>query len=207
MEVMSQQATGSIPQTMFEMAGVKLEPARLANSVLVIIDAQREYLDGALPLPGIDSALAEIGRLLVRARLAGTPVIFIQHKGAGTFFNPGTPGFEIVAALKPQAGETVIEKTRVSAFADTRLESVLQGLGRKQLVVTGFMTHNCVSSTTRSAMDLGYMPTVVGAATATRALADGRGGVVAAALVQIASLAALADRNAVVVQGAGNILD
>ena len=35
----------------------KPEPARLSNSVLVIIDAQREYVDGALPLSGVDAAI------------------------------------------------------------------------------------------------------------------------------------------------------
>lgn len=188
------------PQTLFQMAGAKLEPARLSNSVLIIIDAQREYTDGALPLAGVDAAIGEIGRLLARARKAGTPVIHVIHKGRGGLFNPSSQGFEIVAPLHPLDGETVIEKSRVSAFADTGLEEVIQRTGRKNLVIVGFMTHNCVSSTTRAAMDKGYMPTVVAAATATRDLPDGKGGVIAAATVQAVSLAELADRNAVVAQ-------
>lgn len=191
---------GSLPQTLFELAGARPEPVKLSNAVLIIIDTQREYVDGALPLVGVDAAIEEIVKLLARARKSGTPVIHIMHKGKGTLFNPDGRNFEIVAPLHPFAGETVIEKIRVSAFADTRLEEAIQRTGRKNLIIVGFMTHNCVSSTARVARDLGYVPTIVAAATATRDLPDSKGGVVPAAVLQVASLAELSDRTAWVVQ-------
>jgi nicotinamidase-related amidase len=191
---------GALPQTLFEMAGAKPEPARLSNAVLIIIDAQREYVEGALPLVGVDAAIAEIAQLLTRARKSGTPVIHIMHKGKGALFNPDGHYFKIVAPLQPLIGETVIEKMRVSAFADTRLEEAIQHTGRKNLIIVGFMTHNCVSSTARAARDLGYVPTIVATATATRDLPDGKGSVVTASALQAASLAELADRTAWVVQ-------
>lgn len=190
----------ALPKTLFEMAGAKPEPARLSNAVLIIIDAQREYVDGALPLVGVDAAIAEIAQLLTRARKSGTPVIHIMHKGKGGLFNPDGHHFEMVAPLQPLTGETVIEKMRVSAFADTKLEEAIQRTGRKNLIIVGFMTHNCVSSTARAARDQGYVPTIVAAATATRDLPDGKGGVVPASALQAASLAELADRTAWVVQ-------
>ncbi|HCI13541.1 MAG: isochorismatase [Gallionellales bacterium GWA2_60_142] len=196
-----------LPKTLFEMAGARPEAGRLSNSVLVIVDAQREYVDGALPLVGVDAAIAEIDKLLARARKSGAPVIHIVHKGNGALFNPNTPAFEIVAPLRPQADEAVIEKMRVSAFSGTGLEEVIQRTGRKNLVIIGFMTHNCVSSTARAARDLGYAPTVVAAATATRDLPDGRGGIVTASALQAASLAALADRIAAVVPAESDIPD
>jgi nicotinamidase-related amidase len=198
---------GELPKTLFEMAGVKAEPVKLSNSVLLIIDAQREYTDGALPLAGVDAAIAETAKLLARARISGTPVIHVVHKGKGAFFNPNGKYFEIVAPLHPQAGEVVIEKMRVSSFADTKLEEAIQHTGRKSLIIVGFMTHNCVSSTARAARDLGYATSIVAAATATRDLPDGKGGVIPAAVLQAVSLAGLADRNAVVVQGERNIQD
>jgi nicotinamidase-related amidase len=188
------------PKTLFEMAGVKLEAAKLSNGVLVIIDAQREYVDGALPLSGVNEAIAETAQLLKHARKSGTPVIHIVHKGrAGGLFDPAGKYFEIVPALHPQDGEQVIEKTRVSAFVDTGLAEAIQRTGRKNLIIVGFMTHNCVSSTARTARDLGYVPTIVAAATATRDLPDGKGVAIPAATLQKASLAALADRTATVV--------
>lgn len=189
------------------MAGAKPEAGRLSNSVLVIVDAQREYVDGALPLVGVNEAIAEIGKLLARARKSGTPVVHIVHRGNGSLFNPSMPAFEIATPLRPQAGEAVIEKMRVSAFAGTGLEEAIQRTGRKNLIVAGFMTHNCVSSTARAARDLGYAPTVVAAATATRDLPDGRGGVITASVLQASSLAALADRTATVVPAQQDISD
>jgi hypothetical protein len=50
------------PMTLLELAGVTPAPARLGDAVVVVIDAQREYVDGALPLPGVTAALDEIGR-------------------------------------------------------------------------------------------------------------------------------------------------
>lgn len=189
-----------LPKTLFEMAGAKSEPARLSNAALIIVDAQREYVDGALPLVGVDAAIAETTQLLVRARKSGTPVIHIVHKGNGALFSPDGQYFEIVAPLHPLTGETVIEKMRVSAFADSRLEEAIQRTGRKNLIIVGFMTHNCVSSTARAARDLGYVPTIVAAATATRDLPDGKGGLVTASALQAVSLAELADRTARIVQ-------
>lgn len=196
-----------LPKTLFEIAGVKSEPGKLSNSVLVIIDAQREYVDGALPLADVNETITEIGKLLARARKYGTPVVHIVHKGNGSLFNPSMPAFEIVTPLRPQAGEAVIEKMRVSAFAGTGLEEAIQRTSRKNLILVGFMTHNCVSSTARAARDLGYAPTVVAAATATRDLPDGRDGVIAASVLQTSSLAALADRTATVVPAQQDIPD
>lgn len=61
-------ASVSPPPTLLELSGVSPRPARLAESVVVLIDAQRVYVDGRLPLPGIHAALAEAARLLARAR-------------------------------------------------------------------------------------------------------------------------------------------
>jgi nicotinamidase-related amidase len=195
----------ALPKTLFEMAGAKPEPGKLSNAVLIIIDAQREYVDGALPLVGIEAAIKETAQLLTRARKSGTPVIHIVHKGKGALFNPDGRYFEIVAPLHPLTGEIVIEKMRVSAFADTKLEEAIRRTRRKNLIIVGFMTHNCVSSTARAARDLGYVPTIVATATATRDLPDGKAGVIPATALQAASLAELADRTAWVVQREGDI--
>ncbi len=63
----------------------------------------------------------------------------------------------------------------------------------------------CVNSTARGAFNLGYSPTVVAAATATRALPGLDHGEVSAENLQAASLAALSDLFAVVVPDAGSI--
>lgn len=47
----------STPKTLLEMAGADLKPASLAQSALVIVDAQNEYLGGKLALPATRAAL------------------------------------------------------------------------------------------------------------------------------------------------------
>ena len=190
------------PKTLFEMAGVKVAPSRLADSAVVVIDAQREYVDGALPLPGVQPALGEIRSLLDRARAAGAPIIHVRHEGRpGGAFAPGSPGAEIAASVAPIDGEAVVSKRLPNAFAGTDLAERLAKLGRREIIVVGFMTHNCVEATARAALDLGIKATVVAAATATRDLPDptGDGGIVAAE-IQRNALAALNDRSAIVVR-------
>ncbi len=196
-----------IPQTRLDMAGATPAAARLSDAVLLIIDAQREYVDGQLPLAGIDKALAAGGELLTRARATGTPVVHVLHRGAGVLFNRETIGFQPAAPLIPRPGEAVVEKTLANSFAGTGLREVLAASGRRSLIVIGFMTHNCVSSTVRAAREIGYACTVVAAATATRDLPDGRGGTVPAATLQTACLAGLGDTMAKIVWNASDIED
>jgi hypothetical protein len=46
-------------KTLLEISGAMLQPARLADNAVVLIDAQRVYVDERLPLSGIDPAPAE----------------------------------------------------------------------------------------------------------------------------------------------------
>lgn len=197
------------PKTLLELAGAPVSPTHLNDTVLIVIDAQREYVDGKLPLAGATSALAEIGKLLARARKADTPIIHIQHRGrAGGAFGPDTPGFDIADTAAPATGEAVIEKSLPNSFAGTTLAAALADTGRKQLILTGFMTHMCVEATARVAIDHDFRSTIIAAATATRDLPDPlTQATVPAAEVQRNALAALADRFAIIVPNAEAILD
>ena len=194
--------------TMLQMAGAAPMPATMANGVLVIIDAQREYTDGLLPLSGVAPAVEALAVLLEKARKAGAPIIHVRHKGSATgkAFNPTLSGFEIVKALTPRDGEEIVDKGLPNAFAGTELANHLKASGRKNLIVGGFMTHMCVSATVRSATDHGYMSTVAADTVATRDLPDATGGAtVTADAVNRITLAALSDRFAWVVPKAAQI--
>ncbi len=187
------------PKTLLEMSGADLKPPPLSASALVIIDAQNEYLDGKLALPDVRPAVDALARLLAKARAAGAPVVHIQHKGrAGGLFDLDARGGAIIDAAMPASGEHLVQKPLPNAFAQTGLDATLKKLGRTQLVIAGFMTHMCVSSTARAALDLGYKATVAADASATRDLPDPMGGVISAAALHRAVLAALADRFAIV---------
>lgn len=197
------------PKTLLELAGLSPAPSALSAAVLIVIDAQHEYLDGKLPLTGMREALGEIAQLLARARKAGRPVIHVQHKGRpGGAFGPDTPGFPIVKDVAPVSGEAVVEKSLPNAFAGTVLKEKLDGIGSKELILTGFMTHMCVEATARAATDLGFKSTVVSAACATRDLPDPlTGATVSAAEIHRNALTALNDRFAVVVKDGSALPD
>ena len=201
--------SAAAPKTLLDYAGARWEPARLADAVLVIVDTQREYTDGKLRLPDVDAAVGEIAKLLERMRALGAPVIHVVQQGrpGGAIMDPNGPMVAIVAELAPRAGESVVTKRMPNSFAGTVLDEELKRLGRKDLIVVGFMTHMCVSATVRAALDHGYRCTMVAAACASRDLPDGRGGVVSAAEVHRVELAALGDRFATVVATAAELAD
>lgn len=190
----------SDPKTLLQMAGAPLAPPPLAEAVLVVVDAQGEYRTGKLPLEGIEPALERLAALLGAARAAGTPIIHIAHKGRpGGLFDREAEGGAIVAEAAPRPGEPVIEKPLPNAFAGTSLGEALSAFGRKELILAGFQTHMCISSTARAALDLGYRVTVAGDAAATRPLPDPMGGpALSGAEIHRIALAELADRFAVV---------
>ncbi len=63
---------------------------------------------------------------------------------------------DILPQLAPRPGDAVVYKHRYSGFFETRLDSVLKGLGAKYLIVTGCTTSVCVESTVRDAMFRDY---------------------------------------------------
>ncbi len=190
----------SAPKTLLQMAGAPLEPSRFSESAIVVIDAQNEYVNGKLPLSGIDAALDNIAILLKAARAAGSPIIHVQHKGrAGGLFDPGADAFKLAPQAASENGEGIVEKPLPNAFAQTNLQDLLAKTGRKSLIVAGFQTHMCISSTVRAALDLGYRTTVIADAAATRDLPDPTGGpALSATELHRAALAGLADRFAIV---------
>ncbi len=83
------------------------------------------------------------------------------------FFLEGTKGAEISDRIAPQPEDKVIVKHYPNSFHDTELDAYLKGLGIEKLIVCGMMTHMCVDTTVRAAMDYGYEVTVVADACAT----------------------------------------
>ncbi|MEV0738280.1 cysteine hydrolase family protein [Streptomyces sp. NPDC050549] len=194
--------------TLRSLLGLADRPAALKDSVLIMIDCQNTYRRGVMRLEGVEDALAEAARMLSRARAADIPVVHVRHDaGEGSPYDLGADVGRISAEVAPTPGEPVVTKDHPSSFFGTDLDERLRQTGRQDLVLVGFMTHMCVNSTARDAFNLGYRPTVVAAATATRELAGADGTPVTAAELQEASLAGMADLFAVVVGKADEIPD
>lgn len=195
--------------TLRVLADLPQQAVNLSQSTLVLIDCQNTYTRGVMELEGVQAALEEAASLLDRARTAGIPVIHIQHSdGPDSLYDIEGESGAIVPLVAPRDGEPVIVKKYPNSFVQTDLDDRLKAVGASNLVLAGFMTHMCVNSTARGAFNLGYAPTVVASATATRALPGlGSDDTVPAAALQTASLAALADLFAVVVPSSQDIPD
>ncbi|MGO4332275.1 cysteine hydrolase family protein [Cupriavidus sp. 2TAF22] len=193
----------STPFTLLDLAGASRAPSAWEAATLVLVDHQREYVDGKLPLTGMPAATAACADLLALARRHGSPVVHVVHHGrpgSGGAFDPEGPYAAIIEGLEPGAGEHTVVKSLPNSFAGTTLAALLERLGRKELIVGGFQTHMCISATVRSALDHGYRTTVVASACATRDLPDPLGGApLAAHEVHRGALVALNDRFATVV--------
>lgn len=191
------------PKTLLELAGANPAPASLKDATLVVIDAQNEYVSGPIALPGVGPALGAIADLLAAARAAGTPIVHLAHRAPAGVFVEGTEGAEIAPQASPKDGEPVFKKELPNGFTNPDFRPALEKLGRKNLILTGFMTHMCVDSTARAAVDLGYGVTIVENATASRPLPGAVGKASRSAQeVHDGALAGLADLFAVVVKDA-----
>lgn len=185
----------ALPETLNALAGHVIPLPRLGEATLLLIDYQTEYVSGALPLPDAEAAIVRVAPLLAAVRAAGGRVVHVAHAGReGGPFDRSVARGAIVTRLAPTDGEVVIEKRLVSAFAGTALAEALGDPTAAPLIVAGFMTHNCVSSTVREAGDRGFAVILAHDACATRALPDAVGGVVSAEELHRASIAAVSDR-------------
>ena len=58
--------------------------------------------------------------------------------------------------MKPTEGELIFPKTNGGAFTGTNLDFVLRNMDINSMIVTGFLTDQCVLATTIYAGDTGY---------------------------------------------------
>ncbi|MFI8437272.1 isochorismatase family protein [Streptomyces sp. NPDC079020] len=181
--------------TLRDVIGLDGRLPRLGDATLIMIDFQNTYTTGVMALDGAREALEAGARLLAAARAAGTPVIHIVNDGGeNTPYDIRAETGAVCDEVAPAPGEPVVVKQFPDSFHGTGLEKILreQGAGT-DLVLAGFMTHMCVAFTAQSAFNLGYRPTVVAEATATRPLTAPDGTVLAAATLRTAALTTISD--------------
>lgn len=146
----------------------------MKNTALIIIDIQNDYFPGgALTLDGADVAAEKAKQLLNVFREQKLPIVHIQHENIKPEMGlmlPGSLGQKINDSVEPEKSETCFTKHYPSAFWQTGLETYLKELNIQHLVIAGMMTHMCVSSTARAAMERGFLTTLIQDACATRAI-------------------------------------
>lgn len=187
-------------KTLRDIVGLGQEPAPLQGSALIMIDLQNTYRQGVMQLSGVEQAIAEAAKLLEMARDLKVPVFHIRHDGgAGSPYDVNAEIGAISDEVAPIAGEPVITKNYPNSFVQTELDERLKAIGIQKIVLAGFMTHMCINSTAHGGFNLGYAPTIVASATATRALEGANGLVLTAQQMHDAAIASSRDLYAAIV--------
>lgn len=89
-----------------------------------------------------------------------------EHKRLGLHAAPGSKVAEFLPEVAPADNEIIINKTASGVFVSTNIEYVLRNLCASELYVVGVYTNECVSSSVRSACDLGFKVYLLDDATA-----------------------------------------
>ena len=146
---------------------------------LLIVDAQNEFSPrGLRAVPDHAGALARINELVDQARQRLLPIAWVQHHNQpheSPAFVPGSWGAELSPGLGPLSGfgpERLFQKDVFGAFTRTELETWLRGLEVKSVLIAGFYTHMCFSTSAREALVRGFDVSVDPAATRATALED-----------------------------------
>jgi nicotinamidase-related amidase len=164
------------------------------STALVLVDLQKDYFPGGrMEVVGAIGACKAAKTLLAHFRRQGLPVIHIRHistRPDAAFLLPDTEGVLIHEDVAPLPGEVVIQKHFPNSFRDTDLREHLVSGGIGELVICGMMSHMCIDTTVRAALDLGYQCTVAHDACAAINL-DFQGTLIPAAQVHGAFMAAL----------------
>ena len=153
------------------------------KTALVLIEFQNDFTTEGGTLHGaVSGVLAKTNMLantvetVEKARKAGATIVFVPITFADGYgemrdepygilkgvkdsksFIKGSWGAAIVDALKPQAGDVVIEGKRgLGTFESTNLDWVLRQRGITEVALGGFLTNCCVESTMRTAYEKGY---------------------------------------------------
>jgi nicotinamidase-related amidase len=155
---------------------------------LLLIDVQNHVWnpDVAARLPAFDArvrdvALPNLRRLIDAFRGAGAEILYtvmenltkdgrdrsLDYKLSGFFIAKGSWEAQVLDAVAPDEDDIVLPKTSSGVFNSTNLDYLLRNIGIETLVVTGFLTDQCVDHAIRDAADRGYYPVCISDACAT----------------------------------------
>lgn len=173
---------------------------------LIVIDAQNEFSEkGHRSVPGHDKILARIHWHVHRAREGGEPIAWVRHHNKpneSPAFTPGNWGAEPSSGLGPNplpVCEKLFQKDVFGAFFGTGLEEWLHTMKVDGLLLVGFFTHICLSTSAREALVHGFSVSIDSAATGARVLVDPLLGRQTADEVRRSALLQLSDRGAEIV--------
>ncbi|MGE0313260.1 MAG: isochorismatase family protein [Lautropia sp.] len=126
------------------------------SDAVLVIDVQQGLCEGEGVAWDCDGTIARINALTARARVAGVPVVFVQHESAAGDLAYGSRGWRLAEGLQVEAGDLRVRKTTPDAFLRTDLQALLDARGVRRVAVCGMHSEFCIDSTTRGALARGY---------------------------------------------------
>ncbi|MBS7526206.1 cysteine hydrolase [Fusibacter paucivorans] len=123
----------------------------------------------------ISGTLENIGKILTKCREKGIRPIHIKieaylpdaadtgrlHACAGMKYPPGMREGNFLPVAQPLDDEIILKKTCSGIHVGTPIDRILRNLGVKNVLVVGFYTDQCVSSSVRDLADLGYATEII----------------------------------------------
>ena len=170
----------------------RLRPFDAKRTCLLLVDVQNYSWnpDVARQSPYFDAQVRDVvvpnlRRLIAAFRDAGAEVMYtvienltkdgrdrsLDYKICEYFVAKGSWDAKVLDALAPGDDEIVLPKTSSGVFNSTNIEYLLRNIGIDTLVVTGFLTDQCVDMAVRDAADRGFYPVCVADACATHSQA------------------------------------
>ena len=152
----------------------KLDPARTA---VLVVDAQNAEISPEVQQGHpyfyqtvMENALPAMRGLLEGARAAGVEVVYtviesltldgrdrsLDHKLSNMHIPKGSPLAQVIDEVAPVGDEIVVPKTSSGVFNSTNMDYLLRNLGAENVIVTGFLTDQCVDMAVRDGADRGY---------------------------------------------------
>lgn len=126
------------------------------NTAVLVIDVQQGLCEGEGKAHDCAGTISRINEVTGKARLAGVPVVFVQHESASGYLEHGSAAWQLAHGLEVAPGDIRVRKTTPDAFLRTELQALLSRLGVDRVVVCGMHSEFCVDTTARKALALGY---------------------------------------------------
>ena len=157
------------------------------SRALIVIDVQREYFDGALPISHPVGHLESILRVMDGAKDAGVPTAVVRHHQAdpeSPIFRKDSEMWQLHPDVESRPRDILIDKQLPGCFTGTGLEQWLRDQKADTVSIAGYMTHMCCDTTARQAFHRGYQVEFLRDATGTLTVENAAGKATAEQLQQ-----------------------
>ena len=129
------------------------------SRALLVIDVQREYFDGALPIRHPVGHLDNILEVMDAAQDAGISVVVVRHHQPdpdSPLFRKGSDMWQLHDEVASRPRDVLIDKQLPGSFTNTPLDAFLKERGIETVTIAGYMTQMCCDTTARQAFHRGY---------------------------------------------------